>query len=591
MNRKIMPPLVIVALLLAACGPSAEVEAIIETQEAEPTEEPAPAETEAVEETAEAPEETAEPPPPEMTPSPEPYAGQPLPTGRGDYFSGSGACAICHTNLTDESGADVSTDTTWRASMMANAARDPYWQATVRAEVLENPDLRAVIENKCAQCHMPMASVTAVTGGEAAAIMDDGFLSADSALHAFAMDGVSCALCHQITEAGLGTEESFSGGYVIDTDAPIGERLTYGGFPMSDEQAAIMQNVSGFLPAQSAHLAQSETCATCHTLYTPYVDSEGAVAGVFPEQMPFLEWANSDYAETQTCITCHMPPAEGSVLMANTSTDPVSPFPVHGTPGGNAYMLTMLMFFAQESGATASTEQFQAAIDRTTGLLQTGTATVGIENAALIDSQLSVDVVIQNLTGHKFPTGFPSRRAWLHATVLDADGAVVFESGAVNPDGSIVGNDNDADPADYELHYAVISSPDQVQIYEVILGDTEGDMTTTLLRAAGYVKDNRLLPAGFDMAAAGEDTNVYGMAGGDEDFIAGGDRVRYEVDLGDASGPFTVQVELLYQSIGYRWAQNLGRYDADEITRFLAYYDAVANVPVVVAEASAAVGE
>jgi hypothetical protein len=45
-----------------------------------------------------------------------------------------------------------------------------------------------------------------------------------------------------------------------------------------------------------------------------------------------------------------------------------------------------------------------------------------------------------------------------------------------------------------------------------------------------------------------------------------------------AEGPFEVEAELLYQPIGYRWAQNLKRYNgADEPRRFTTYYDAMAS--------------
>jgi hypothetical protein len=77
----------------------------------------------------------------------------------------------------------------------------------------------------------------------------------------------------------------------------------------------------------------------------------------------------------------------------------------------------------------------------------------------------------------------------------------------------------------------------------------------------------------------------------DVDFVGGGDRVAYTVELGSAEGPFIVTVELLYQSVGYRWAENLRRHEASETDRFLGYYEAVSNLPVVVARATAEVGD
>ncbi len=83
---------------------------------------------------------------------------------------------------------------------------------------------------------------------------------------------------------------------------------------------------------------------------------------------------------------------------------------------------------------------------------------------------------------------------------------------------------------------------------------------------------------------------MHGAAFDDDDFIGGGDRVRYAVDANGAAGPFTVEARLYYQSIGYRWAKNLaGRTDA-ESARFTRYYDTMAaGSAVVLAESSATV--
>jgi len=192
---------------------------------------------------------------------------------------------------------------------------------------------------------------------------------------------------------------------------------------------------------------------------------------------------------------------------------------------------------------------------------------------------------VRNLTGHKFPTGYPSRRAWLHVTVRSGD-ALVFESGAVDGTGAIRGNDNDIDPRRYEPHYEQITQPDQVQIYEPVLGDRSGTPTTGLLTATQYLKDNRLLPRGFEKSTAPAEIAVYGLAANDADFSQSGDQVRYAVDV-PGGGPYTVRVELLYQSIGYRWANNLDGYDAPEPKRFVSYYRSMSSTsPVLVATAT-----
>lgn len=557
--------------LLAACQSGAT-----------PSESPAPTETSAP---------ATRTPPPTATTAASPTAvetkaasgqGLPLPLEKGELFSTSGACAICHTNLIDEAEQDVSIDTSWRSTMMANAARDPYWQAAVRAEVIRNPQVQEVIEDKCANCHMPMAWFDASANEEEVHVLEDGYLNPENPKHTFAMDGVSCALCHQIRETNLGIPASFSGGFVIDSELRAPDRVVFGPYQIESDQAQTMQSVSGFRPEQGLHLSQSELCASCHTLYTPYVDASGAVAGTFPEQVPYFEWFYSDYRRTRTCQSCHMPDAEGGVKISNTSQVLRSPFAMHAFVGGNAYVLEILKSFGDELGVTASTQDFEATIERTLTQLQTQTASVTLEEVRRSGSRLTVEVAIENLAGHKFPTGFPSRRAWLHFVVEDGAGEVIFESGGFSTDGSISGNDNDEDPAKFEQHFEAIVQESQVQIYEAILQDTENNVTTTLLEAARYLKDNRLTPSGFEKAAPYEDIAVRGGAREDEDFQGGGDQIQYVVDLGDAQGPYTVTVELLYQSIGYRWATNLQQYDAGEVNRFLGYYAATPNEPVVV---------
>jgi hypothetical protein len=485
--------------------------------------------------------------------------------------------------MESDSGEDISLDYTWRGSMKANSARDPYFLATVRSEINEFPDLAATIEDKCATCHMPMARVMGAETDEPVRIYgEQGFLNPESDLHLFAVDGVSCALCHQIQETGLGNDSSYSGGFVIDTVTQKPDRKIFGPYTADAAEASLMQSSSGFVPVKTEHLSRAALCATCHTLYTPYIDSSGNIAGEFPEQMPFFEWFYSDFRRTQTCQDCHMPEVDGGVRISNLSQTLRSPFSKHSFVGGNAYMLGILDKFGDELGVTASTEHFEAAIARTMDQLQNNTAQIELTDTQLLGNRLIADVAITNLAGHKFPTGFPARRTWIHVRLEDAAGSLLFESGGFTDDGRIIGNANDEDPTEYEPHYDGIIQTDQVQIYEAILRDTENRVTTRLLRAAGYLKDNRLIPSGFEKGAPYEDIAVRGRARDDVNFIDGTDQIQYSMAFDTTEGPLNLTIELLYQSVGYRWAENLRGLEGEEITRFSRYYDATSNIPVVI---------
>lgn len=511
--------------------------------------------------------------------------GLPLIAVKDKYFNAAGDCTICHTNMKDMAGNDVSTDRLWRATSMANSARDPYWIASVRREVISNPAYQKAIEDKCATCHMPMAHFTDVTDGGEATILDQGYLNPQNLKHPLAMDGISCTLCHQIKPDNFGDPESYSGHYLIDSQTPAGERLLYGPYGSPPGQQRIMQGVSGFIPELGPHIEESEMCGTCHNLNTPFLDSQDQIAGEFPEQAVYSEWLNSDFADQKSCQGCHMPEAQGSVQLSTTGGPKRSPFYQHYFVGGNQYMPQIYQAYGDELGVTASNDQFETTIKNTQELLSTQTANLLIENAAFADGKLSFEVQVQSQVGHKFPAGFPSRRAWLHVVVRNSAGEVVFESGAPESNGSIVGNDHDQDTLKVEPHYSLIENAEQVQIYESIMVDTEGQPTTTLLRGSGYIKDNRLLPLGFDKSSAPDDVAVHGDALEDADFSAGGDRVQYQLDLSTASGPFTVQVELLYQTISFRWAENIKGYDSFETERFVEYYAAMPNLPFMVASA------
>ena len=524
-----------------------------------------------------------------LPPSPEVFQGLPLPTGQLPLFTASGTCTGCHSGQRDQAGEDVAIDSAWRASMLANASRDPYWLATVRSEVNQASALSAVIQKKCATCHLPMASVTVAAQGENVTIVDEGLLSTNHPLQAFAKDGISCNVCHQIESANFSQPESMSGGFLIDTKLPAGERLSYGPYEVSQDLAKMMQSVSGFIPVQGLHLSQSEMCATCHDLYTPYLDEKGEVAGEFPEQLIYSEWQNSSFNGQKSCADCHMPVVQGDIQLSLTGGPQRSPYNQHVFVGGNAYMLQVLQQNGENIGVTAAPGHFAAAISRTNDQIAKQSASLTIGSASLQDGWITADISIQNLVGHKFPGGYPSRRAWLHIRILDSAGQVVFESGQPQANGAIAGNDNDLDAAYYEPHYTELQTSDQVQIYEAIMFNSQDQVTTALLRAARFAKDNRLLPDGFMLDTEKAELLPQGAAAQDADFLAGSDTLLLNIDLGQATGPYTLQVELLYQSIAYRWAENLRTQPGVEIAAFNEYYISIPNQPLLAANAEVTV--
>jgi hypothetical protein len=236
----------------------------------------------------------------------------------------------------------------------------------------------------------------------------------------------------------------------------------------------------------------------------------------------------------------------------------------------------MLSRFRAELGVIAEPAELETSARATIHQLQTATATASIEEATRAGAEASFVVAVRNLSGHKLPTGYPSRRVWLHVSVRDRTGRIIFESGAIDSAGAIAGNAADEDPAGYEPHYTEIRKGEQVQVYESVMADAQGRPTTGLLSATSFVKDNRLLPAGFDKKTAPAEIAPRGAAAADENFVAEGDRTRYVVDIGSAPGPLTIDVNLRYQPIAYRWAHNLAGYDAPETRRFVAYYRSMA---------------
>jgi len=240
---------------------------------------------------------------------------------------------------------------------------------------------------------------------------------------------------------------------------------------------------------------------------------------------------------------------------------------------------------------TATAAHFDTTLANTADLLKNQTIALTVGEPSVFESTLSVDVTLTNLAGHKLPTGIPLRRVWIHLTVTDGSETVIFESGAWDASGEISGLNQD-----YEPHHDIITVENQVQIYEGVMKDDGGEVTRLLLRAKDFVKDNRLPPKGFitdeEVFPDYKYVKIIGAAAGDPDFNkvnstegTGADTVYYQIPIGPSDvPPFTVAVEVCYQTVTPGEVAHLTDYGTAETQLFNDLYTAADKSPVILKE-------
>ncbi|MBE2249703.1 MAG: hypothetical protein IAE78_09145 [Myxococcus sp.] len=489
-----------------------------------------------------------------------------------DVFATGRVCADCHsasassTANRDERGEPVDLHEWWSASAMANAARDPLFRAALASELARAPAAADAISSVCLSCHSPMAKRALERANGLPATLANTIYAA-TPVGSLARDGVSCAVCHQMQPTGLGTEASYSAGFVIDTS-----RRMYG--PYAAPFANPMVGRTSFTPTQGLHVQDSSMCGSCHVLVTEAVTPAGAATGHrMGEQLTYLEWRRSDFstegggATPTSCQDCHMPDrqADGQPLLTRLAHRPEGgdfpqvaargPFSRHGFAGANTLLPKLLRQGRATLNPDASDAALTAAEQRSRELLRRQTATVTASGLARVGDRVSLTVRVASRVGHKLPSGYPSRRAFLEVVVRDGAGALVSQSGMVDAAGRLV--DERGRPLPEELaggpthpHRTRVTSADGPVVWESVMSDGHGGASFALLGAEGYLKDNRLLPRGHRDDTVGPlSTGPVGVA--DPDFVAGGDSV--EVSLPAPPGAGRVEVRLRYQTFHPRY--------------------------------------
>ncbi len=486
----------------------------------------------------------------------------------GTFFATASRCSGCHGHdpqgiaSIDANGNDINLVDDWQSTMMANSARDPFFRAKMAHEVLLDPQHQTAIENTCLGCHAPAGMHEERMLGHApftAAMLDTSALG---------IDGVNCLACHM---GSPGTAGSFFSG-----DLHFDSARVYG--PYADDQINpdIMEFFVGWTPGFGQHIVDSRSCAGCHTLITETFDLAGQPSGDhFVEQATYHEWKNSIYSATGVqCNSCHMPRTNDPIIIAAEYSflSPQSPFGKHHFAGGNVHMLEILKANRDLLGIEATEAQFDSTIARTKRMLQQETLTMQLELSERDADTARYSVQLTNHAGHRFPSGYPSRRAFVEFIVLGELNDTIFHSGRLRSDLEIEGHNEFFEP-----HYDLITDPDQVQIYEMVMGDVNGDETTVLHRAKQPIKDNRLAPIGFTTTHISYDTTaIFGNALSDPNFNrddlgeegSGSDRIRYNIALNGYNGSLRAFARVHYQPVPPGWNEEMFAHSSPEIDLF-----------------------
>lgn len=228
-------------------------------------------------------------------------------------------------------------------------------------------------------------------------------------------------------------------------------------------------------------------------------------------------------------------------------------------------------------------------------------------DAKLDEGTLTAELEILNKVGHRFPSGVGFRRAFVQFSVIkttaDGEEETIWSSGRTDENGILVDASGnrlkteffDNDPATgkqvYQPHHQVITSQDQVQIYETLLHNSNHRFTTSFIRGKHTIKDNRLLPRGWQESGPHPDLNGAYLKATHPGPVAkrdprytdgsGSDTVKYRIHLPPKLDPseLSVRADIYYQSIPPYFLKNLFDHAPDgDATRRLHYMISNANV-------------
>jgi uncharacterized repeat protein (TIGR01451 family) len=412
----------------------------------------------------------------------------------------------------------------WRGSMKSQAGRDPiFWAALhVANQDAENAG------DFCLRCHTPRGWYADRSHPADGSVLENSDISA----------GVACEVCHRMVDpeptggepAAVARDieirrtisptlpSDHIGSAMLILDPEDNRRGPFAIDPSPPHPKATWR--TDFLGQDGDPVTEARVCGSCHNLDNPtlswnpaterYEPNEEdtpapsfASGDLFPIERTFDEWLKSDYATTEgvyapsfagakvdgivrTCQDCHMPRMTGRPAFGDSVRDCMTTgcLPEHSFAGANTWAPQLLQDARWRLAATGDALHLNVAMQSARSMLQrAATLTLDFDPQAM-PKQATVRVT--NESGHKLPTGYPEgRRIWLNVRAFDANGQLVFESGA------------------YNAQSGVLTEDAQSKVYEAKLGIDDGNAITETFHFVlnnSVLKDNRIPPRGYTVA-------------------------------------------------------------------------------------------
>ena len=356
-----------------------------------------------------------------------------------DDFQSADECIDCHLQHFQE----------WETSFHAHAFSDKIFQNMWEHEKESRP-ISGI--NYCIQCHAPAAFVSGYD-------LDGIDISHQNNLPKAITEGISCDICHTMVGKSPSVHTQDHVAAVAQYHINPGEGVKYGSIQYPDTNSF---HESAYLPLFNS----SSSCLPCHNQ---------SIRGM-PIEMTFSEW--DDHAGLSmagpSCQSCHMPKqSDGHSSHYFAGVD--------------------ILFYDGVDQSSSQYQEVEKLLHQSVDISfsRINPISGGVDSIIIDNDTLWVPITINNLAGHRFPSGTAfAREAWLELTITNSLNDTIYSKGII-------------DNSYQELNY----NDSDLMFYTQILYDQDnhgGNIINSVSDALSY--DDRTIPTLF------YDSKIYGIA-------------------------------------------------------------------------------